>query len=73
LQQPPAGHGIGCVIPNVAQHGCPGAPQATHWLAWQRVFAAVHADPGAAHLFVAGSQHAVEAHGGPVVQHAMPS
>jgi hypothetical protein len=68
LQHPPAGHGFGCGMPKVGQHGCPGAPHASHVLAAQKVFAVVHADPGPTHLFVAGSQHPVEAQAGPDVQ-----
>jgi hypothetical protein len=60
-------------MPKVGQHGCPGAPQASHALATQTVSVVVHADPGPTHLFVAGSQHAVDAHAGPPVQHGNPS
>jgi hypothetical protein len=56
-------------MPNVGQHGCPGAPQASHAFAAHMVSGAMHGDPGATHLFVAGSQHAVEMQAGPAVQH----
>lgn len=73
MQHPPAGHGAGCDIPKVGQHGWPGAPQALHALATQAVSAVVHADPGPTHLAVAGSQHDVEAHAGPDAQHGISS
>jgi hypothetical protein len=69
LQHPPAGQGFACGMPKVGQHGCPAAPHASHALAMQTVFVVVHDDPGPTHLFVAGSQHPVEAHAGPEAQH----
>ena len=73
LQHPPATHGVDCGIPNVGQQGCPGAPQASQALATQIVLAVAHAEPGPTHLFVEGSQHAVEAQAGPELQHGSPS
>jgi len=60
-------------MPEVGQHVCPGAPQASHTLATQTVSVVAHSDPGPTHLFVAGSQHAVVTHAGPAVQHGIPS
>jgi hypothetical protein len=73
LQHPPAGHGFGCGMPKVWQHGCAGAPQASHALSMQTVFVVAHADIGPTQVFVAGSQQAVDAHAGPEVQQGIPS
>jgi hypothetical protein len=60
-------------MPKVGQQVCPAAPHASHVLETQTVSVVVHADPGPTHSFVAGSQHAVEAHAGPEVQHGNSS
>jgi hypothetical protein len=73
LQHPATGHGFGCGMPLVGQHGCPGAPQASHAVAMQTVFVAAHADIGPTHVLVAESQHPVEAHVEPDVQQGIPS
>jgi hypothetical protein len=55
-------------MPNVGQHGPPGAPHASHEPAVHIVSVVEHAEPGPMHVFVAGSQHPVDAQGDPEVQ-----
>jgi hypothetical protein len=80
LQQPPRGHAASVLVAwNVEQQGWPGAPQAWHCPAEHTVPAAVHAVPGARHLFVSASQQSSVAtppdpgQGAPEVQHTMPA
>ncbi len=60
-------------MPMVGQHGCPGAPQASHAVSMQTVFVAAHADIGPTHVFVAESQHIAETHAEPELQQGIPS
>ncbi len=56
-------------MPKVGQQGCPAAPHASHVLETQMLLVAVHAEPEPMHWFDVGSQHRVDVHAGPEVQH----